>query len=602
MIKMVRLADYVMTFLESIGVKDIFMVPGGGAIFLNDAVSINNNLKYHCCHHEQAATMAAEAYARVKEDLGVTLVTTGPGGTNTITGVAGSWMDSIPHLILSGQVFLNQTIRDTKLRQMGSQEINIIDIVKPITKYAVMIKDPLKIKYHLQKAIYLAKSGRPGPVWLDIPANIQMADIDVSQMEEFAPEVKCKIQRVNDLNEKVSLVVKLLRNAKRPLIHAGYGIKIAKAEEEFFEIINRYKIPVVTSRNANDLINSDHQLFVGRPGTFAQRSGNFAVQNADFYLAIGTRLSLPQTGYDSKDYARNAIKVMVDIDPAELEKDTLAIDIKINHDAKEFLTELSRQLKSFQNINFCTMEWVAQCQKWKKEYPVVRPESITQKNYVDPYHFTDILSDVLSSSDIIVTDMGTSFQAVHQVFKIKKGQKLFTNCGMASMGWGLPAAVGACIANNKERVICISGDGGLQMNIQELATIMHKGLPIKTFIFNNKGYITMKESQYLAFGRIMGCNNESGIGFPNFLKIAEAHNIKAIRIENHQHLKEKIKEIIDSPDPAICELMTDPDLEQISRFLPRKNAEGKKIPTPIEDLYPHLNLDELKRNMVAEKN
>jgi len=601
---MIRLADYVIKYLEDIGIKDIFTVPGGGSVFLNDALNINQNMNYYCCHHEQAVAMATEAYARVKNNIGVSLVTTGPGGTNAITGVAGSWTDSVPHLVISGQVFLNQTIRESGVRQFGVQEINIIDLVKPITKYAIMITDSNKIKYYLQKAIYIAKTGRPGPVWLDIPANIQLAQIDENNLIEFEPSELPELKYEEKLTEKVAHIVDLLKQSKRPLLHIGQGVKLSGAVDEFLKIVNNYNLPFVTARNANDIINSDDPLYVGRPGTFAQRGANFAVQNSDFYLAIGTRLTYPQTGYDSKDYARNAVKVMVDIDSAELNKDSLDIDIKIHIDAKIFLQELLKQLEIAFNTNWSDKQnWIKQCRLWKEKYPVNLPEYKYINNGINSFYFIDKLSDLLSSKDIIVTDMGFSFQTTHMGFKIKKGQKLFTNSGFASMGWGLPAAVGACIANNKQQVICITGEGGLQMNLQEFATVAHHKLPIKIFVYSNGGYLTMKQTFEDKFdGRIMGSDKKSGISFPDINKVAEAHGIKTIKITKQSDLQTVINEVLDYQGPIVIDLDMVKNQDQTPKFLARTNAEGKTLPTPIEDLFPFLPKEEFDENMIVNNN
>lgn len=598
---MMRVADFVMSFLEGQGVRDIFVVTGGGAIFLDDALGVNKNIRYYCCHHEQAVAMAAEAYARVKGNLGVSLVTTGPGGTNTITGVCGSWTDSVPHLIISGQVFLNQTIRKTGVRQLGVQEINIIDIVKPVTKYAVMIEDTDTIKYHLQKAVHIAKTGRPGPVWIDIPANIQNAKINEKELAEFDP-AEIPVSFDPEFFQKVAAVAERLITAKRPLLHAGQGIKIASAVDEFMSMVEKYRFPFVTARNANDMVESDHELFVGRPGTFAQRGANFAVQNADVYLAIGTRLSLPQTGYNSKDYARNAWRVMVDIDTAELNKDTLDFHCKIQADARAFLQELSLQLESLPKPVAEKPElWVQQCRQWKEKYPVVLPEYKSQQTFVNSYYFIDILSDLLTAEDVIVTDMGLAFQGTHQAFKVKKGQKLFTNSGFASMGWGLPAAIGACIAHDRKRTICLAGDGGLQMNLQELATVMHHQFPIKIFVYNNKGYLTQKQSFQLAFGRVVGSDYETGLSFPDLKKIADAYEISYFKIEDHTHLREKVEEVVNTSGPMLCELIMDPDQLQIPKSQARKRADGSNELPPFEDLFPYLDPQEVKENMVGEK-
>ncbi len=594
-VKAIRVADFIISFLERIGVRAVFTVSGGGSIFLDDALAINKTVRYYACHHEQAAAMATEAYARVRGDIGVTLVTTGPGATNAITGVAGSWMDSIPHLVLSGQVFLNQTIRNTGTRQIGVQEINIIDIVRPMTKYAVMIEDPARIRYFLEKAVHIARTGRPGPVWLDIPANVQNARIEVASLEGFDPSELPPIKPDRELKAKVRQVVRLLRAARKPLLHVGQGVRIAGALPDFLKLVESHRIPFVTARNANDIVPTDHELYVGRPGTFAQRGANFAVANADVYLAVGTRLTMTQTGYNSRDYARNARRVMVDIDRTELEKDTLEIHLKIHADAKLFLSELNKQLSA---VALDTGDWIDRCRQWKRKYPVVLAEYENQKGSVNSYYFIGVLSDLLAPKDVVVTDMGIAFQGTHQAFRVKKGQRLFTNSGFASMGWGLPAAVGACIGHDNRRTICIAGEGGLQMNIQELATIMHHKLPIKLFVYNNGGYMTIKQTQEFAFeGRLMGCNGESGLSFPNLNKIADAHAMKYFKVKDHKRLKEIVRAVLKHSGPVVCEIMMDPDQAQIPKYLPRKKADGSAIPTPLEDLYPYLDEKEFKENM-----
>ena len=595
-----RVADRVMEYLADIGVTDVFTVSGGGAIFLNDALAQSNRLRYHCCHHEQAVAMATEAYARVKEDLGVSLVTTGPGGTNAITGVAGSWMDSVPHLVISGQVYLRQTIGDTGLRQLGVQEINIIDIVKPLVKYAVMVEDPRQTLYHLQKAIYLAKSGRPGPVWIDIPADVQNARVAEEDFVIFEPNGSGAQSYSTDLASQVAEVARLLQSAHRPLFHLGQGVRMAGALDDFMHLVEGFRIPFVTARNANELVAWDHDLYVGRPGTFAHRGANFAVQNADVYIAVGTRLSLPQTGYNSKDYARNAFKVMVDIDRAELDKPTLEIDLRIHADAGAFIEGLRAELKDTR-INIGV--WREKCRDWKVRYPVILDEFKAQRGYVNSYYFIDVLSDLLTQDDIVVTDMGLAFQGTHQAFRVKKGQRLLTNSGFASMGWGLPAAIGACVACGGKRVVCIAGDGGLQMTIQELATVLHYRLPIKIFVYNNGGYLTIKQSQEVGFeGRLMGCNENSGLSFPDFVKVAEGYRIAACRIEGHEGLEAKVRALLDSAEPLLCELIMDPDQAQVPKAIPRKMPDGTTQQTVFEDMFPFLERDELAANMIAENN
>lgn len=593
-----RVSDYVIEFFENQGVDHIFTVSGGGSIFLCDALGMAKKMKYVACHHEQAASMATEAYARVRQGLGVTLVTSGPGGTNAVTGVAGSWLDHVPHVTISGQVFLAQTItKHPGLRTLGVQELNIVDVVRPITKYAVMIEDAQEIRYHLEKAVYLASHGRPGPSWIDIPANIQNAQIDPTALKGFDPK-EYAVPLDPELIVKVAHVVKLLKSARRPLVHIGQGVRIADAEKEFSKLVETYRIPFVTARNANDMVPWDHELYVGRPGTFAQRGANFAVQTSDLYLAIGTRLSLAQTGYNAKDYARNAKVIMVDIDQPELDKDTVNLHLKIQTDAKLFLEELNRQLSQEKLDNQQWRQWLIQCQQWKRKYPVVLPEYREQIGSVNSYHFIDLLSDVLMPDDIVVTDMGFAFQNTHQAFRVKKGQRVFTNCGLASMGWGLPAAVGACFGSGKKRTVCIAGEGGLLMTIQEMATIMHHRLPVKLFVLYNGGYLTIKQTQELGFeGRLMGSNEESGISFPDLIKIAEAHRFKGVRLTSHKDLKKHIEEVMDHEGPVLCELMLDPNQMQAPKAINRRNADGTMKQTPLEDSYPFLDPKEVEENL-----
>lgn len=589
-----RLADYVMERLAEEGVTDVFMVTGGGSIFLNDAVALNKRLNGVFCHHEIATTIAAEAYQRVKGGIGVALVTSGPGGTNAITGTAGAWMDSVPQLVISGQAFSKQTIGSTGTRQIGVQEINIIDMVKPITKYAVMVTDANEIRYHLEKALYLAKNGRPGPVWLDIPGDIQKAEINPAALAAFNPAEVAKHQDT-ELQKKVRSVAAALVESKRPLFHIGQGVRLAGGERKLFEILERFGIPFVTARNANDLAASDHPLFAGRPGTFAQRGANFALQTCDVYVAVGTRLSLPQVSYNSKDFARNAFKVMVDIDKTELEKPTLNIDLKIQADAKVFLELLAEELRG---ASITCSSWAAKCREWRSRYPVCLPEHKEHRGSVHTYYFTEELSDALDSGDIVVTDMGVAFQGTHQVFRVKSGQRLFTNCGLASMGWGLPAAIGACIASNRKRVVLITGDGSFMMTSHELAVIMHLKLPIKIFLYNNNGYLTIKQTQEMGFnGNTYGVNPETGLSFPNFLKFAEAHEIPTYQIKDHTNLKQHLEKVLNASGPLFCEVISAPDQVQGPRAINRRNPDGTFNPTPLEDLYPFLDSKEIEDNM-----
>ena len=509
---MIRLADYVVKFLERKKIDTVFTVSGGGSIFLCDALYSSKKIKYISHHHEQAASFAAESYARAKNGVGCCFVTTGPGGTNTLTGVCSAWIDSVPVIFISGQVFLNQTIQKTKKRQIGVQEINIIDIAKPITKFSKMITDANSINFYLEKAYSIAKSGRPGPVFLDIPADIQNAMID----ENKVLKKKYKAPKENfTIDTKLNLIIKKLKNSKRPLIHLGHGVKLSEAQNLVKIFFNKFKIPFVVTWNADDIINSNHKMYCGRPGAFGERGSNFIVQNCDFYLSLGTRLPYMVTGYNAKNFAEKAkFKVMVDIDPKELNKTDLKVNLKIKCDAKFFLKKLFDKLKRYHSSN----EWLNYCQNIRKKYPILVKKMIDEKKYVNSYYFVKTLSRYTKKHDSIITDMGFSFTTTHQALDVKDDQTFFTNSGHAPMGWGLPAAIGAYYAKRKSKanLICLTGEGGFQMNIQELATAMHNKIPIKIFIFNNGGYLTIKQTQILGFnGRIMGADNSSGLSFPN---------------------------------------------------------------------------------------
>ena len=582
---MITVADYVVEFFDKIGSNHVFTVSGGGSIYLCDSLQRSKKIKYISCHHEQAVSFAAESYARQNDDIGIALVTTGPGGTNTITGVSSCWIDSIPVLFVSGQVFLNQTIQNTGLRQLGVQEIDIVSLVKPVTKYAVMIEDPKTIRYHLEKAYYLSLNKRPGPVWIDIPANIQSSLIDPRKLKPFKVIKNKLIKNIKfkNLDKKIKKIAKQIYLSKRPLLHLGQGVRISKSIKDFKNFINQHKIPFTLTWNATDIIESNNPLFAGRPGAFAERGANFIVQNSDLFLSIGSRLPFMVTGYNSKDFARNAIRITVDIDKNEVNKKTLDFDCRLEVDAKYFIKKLNSYLK----ITKPNKDWIKYCRDIRKKYPIVLDHYKSQKNFVNSYFFIDYLSDLLKNSETVVTDMGLSFVGTHQAFKTKKNQKVFTNSGHAPMGWGLPAAIGASFAKNKKDVICLSGDGGLQMNIQELATVMHHKLPIKIFIFNNGGYLTIKQTQELGFNnRIMGSNKETGLSFPNYKKIAEAYKIRYFKIDNHIQLKKSLHSILSYAGPVICELVMDNEQQQIPKAINKRDKRGKSQATTFEDMYP----------------
>ncbi len=589
-----RLADYVIEFLKSKKIDTIFTVSGGGSIYLCDALYKAKKLKYISCHHEQAVSFAAESYSRYKNKPGAAIVTTGPGGTNSTTGVACCWIDSIPAIFISGQVYLNQTIQKTKLRQVGVQEIDIVNMVKNFTKYSVMLTDPNKIKYHLEKAYFLATNRRPGPVWIDIPANIQNANIDKKKLIGFKPNKENTNHQA--LQTKIRNIAKLFLKYDRPVLHLGQGVKIAGGQEYLRKLINKHKIPFALTWNASDLIESSHNSYIGRPGAFAERGTNFIIQNCNLHLSIGTRLPFMVTGYNSIDFARKAKKVMVDIDINELKKNGTKPNIKICCDAKYFLKYLYKFMPKKINLS---KDWLKYCRDIRKKYPIVLQEFRNQKKTINSYYFIECLSKLLNKKDTVVTDMGLSFVGTHQAFYIKRGQNLYTNSGHAPMGWGLPAAIGACYAKKKRKIICLTGEGGLQMNIQELATVMHNKLPIKIFIYNNGGYLTIKQTQQLGFNsRIMGSNKKSGLSFPNYKDIAKSHKIKYFKISNSQNINLKIKNVLSGNKPAICELMMDHNQEQMPKAINKRLSNGKSIPTKFEDMYPFLSYEEIQKNML----
>ena len=578
------LSDYVMDFLVSNNIRDIFHISGGGIMYLGDSLGKRTDLNYICNHHEQAVSMAVEGYSRIN-GFGVGLITTGPAVTNALTGVAGAWMDSTPCMIISGQVNTNEMMGASGLRQLGIQEINTIPLVSTITKYAYTIKDPKTVRYYLEKAKHYAISGRPGPVWIEIPLDVQGANINENS------------EQVN-LEKLVSESIKILREAQRPVIYGGRGIDLAGARDEFKELLNKINAPTVVSWNGADLIEENHPVYIGRPGLFGQRAANFTVQNSDAFLCIGARLSIPQIGYNFKSFAREAKRIIVDIDEAELKKKTIEPTLPIKANAKDYLQKINQQLG---NEKLYWTEWLDRCKSWKEQYPTVNPDLIKQKDFISSYIFLDKLSNILTDSDVIVTDMGSSFTCTFQSFKIKKGQRLFTSSGLASMGFGLPGAIGACVANNKKRTICLTGDGGLQFNIQELQTLKHYNLPIKVFVFDNKGYNAIASMQDKNFsGRYTGSENNSGVSTPDFEKIAQAYGIEAISVYNHFGLEDKIRQVVTSQGPMLCNLKM--DLREVlqPRVVSQLGCDGKWCPSPLEDMSPFLPNDEFNKNMIIK--
>lgn len=593
-----RVTDYIAEFIASHPdtSKTVFMVSGGGNMHLIDALGRNGNLNYVCNHHEQACAFAAEGYARLSNKIGVAFVTTGPGATNAITGVYSSWVDSIPILIISGQVKFTTTVKsqpELKLRQLGDQEVNIIDIIKPITKYAVMLENKNEIKYHLQKALYLAKDGRPGPVWLDIPLDIQGADINENELKRFKKpadkKYKCKIDEV----------VTMLKQAQRPVIIAGNGIALADARREFKKLSNILKIPVIATFARYDILNNSNEYYFGRYGSMGQRAANFIVQNSDLILAIGARLNIRAISYNWEFFGRASKKIVVDIDEAELNKHTLNIDLKINSDAKQFIQKFINKIKLKTTPKYD--EWLKKCNDYKQKYPTITNERKIVVNYVDSYNFFDAIGNIAKQDTVFVFGNGTACVSSYQSLKLRCNQRVIVNSGCASMGYDLPAAIGACYGNNKNDIICVTGDGSLQMNLQELQTIIHNKLPIKLFVLNNEGYISIRNTQNSFFkGYKVGSDKESGVSFPDIIKLAKVYGFKTFKISNQINLKKKLTNILNSKGAFVCEIKLCPNEKMEPKLSSEVKPDGSIISKPLEDMYPFLGREEFRRNMIIE--
>lgn len=598
---MIKVSDFIATYLKTNGVEHVFMVTGGGAMHLND--SLGRELKYICNHHEQACAIAAEGYARTANRLAVVNVTTGPGGLNALNGVLGQWTDSVPVLYLSGQVKFETTIHSCPevkgLRQLGDQEVDIVKVVSPITKFAYMITDAKDIKYYLQKAMYEATSGRSGPVWLDIPMNIQGALVDESELKEFVPPVITS-GREEKLLKNIKLIVEKLKTAQRPVILAGHGIRISGGLTEFYNLLNVCNIPVVTTFNGVDAIAEDHKNYIGRFGTLGNRAGNFTVQNADVLITLGTRNNIRQVSYNSEFFAREAYKIVVDIDEAELNKPTLNADLPICADAKEFILQLSQTLnKSIENKH---IDWLNWAKVRKAKYPSVLPEYHQIATGVHPYVFMELLGKQLPENSICVTGDGTACVAPFQAMPIKNNTRIFWNSGCASMGYDLPAAIGACVANNFKEVICIAGDGSLQMNIQELQTVIHHQMPIKIIYLNNDGYVSIKQTQDGFFGgHRVGSDPKSGVSFPNILKVGAAYGFKTHQIISHKDLDKEINFILTQKGSLICEVMLTNDYKFFPKVSSKKLDDGRMISAPLEDLAPFMDREEFRSNLFIKE-
>lgn len=587
----IKVSKYISEFLVKNEISDCFMVTGGGAMHLDDALGHQQGMRCTFNHHEQASAIAAEGYARMTGKIAAVCVTSGPGGTNAITGVMGGWLDSIPMFVISGQVKRETTIwscPELNLRQLGDQEFNVIDSVRNMTKYAVMITNPVEIAYHLEKALFLALSGRKGPVWLDVPLDVQGAVVNTDTLIHFNAEQEIPWRVPQVKQSAVDILLQKLKEAKAPLVLAGTGINLGGASGKLLTFLEKYQIPVVTAWNANDTVEFDNPYYVGMPGTVGMRSGNFAVQNCDLLISLGCRMNIRMIGYNRYDFAHAAFKVIVDIDARELIKPTVQPDLPIYADVSEFLDCMLRQ--DYEPVN-AHKRWVKWCRDLLYRFPAVPSEYHNDsQGLINPYVFIEKLFGQLRPDDRIVCGNGSACVITFQAAKIKQGQRLFTNSGCAAMGYGFPAAIGVAVSDNSRRTICIDGDGSVMMNLQELATVVYNKLKLKLIIINNNGYLSIRQTQKNLFKPpFIGIDSESGICFPDFAKLADSFGIEYFKIENEAECDDLIASVLESEKACICEVVVDPtqnfEPKSASKVLP----DGRIVSPSLDDMKPFLD-------------
>ncbi|VXC27951.1 thiamine pyrophosphate-binding protein [Pseudomonas sp. 8O] len=588
-----RVADYIADFIADQGVEHVFLLPGGGAMFLNDAVGKHPRLEVVACLHEQAAAISAEAYCRINENLGVCMVTTGPGATNAVTAVAGAWIESVPLLVVSGQVKRQDMLRGAPLRQKGVQEVDIVSVVGPITKYAVTVERPEDIRRELERAVFLARDGRAGPVWIDVPLDVQGAPIDPSSLEGWQPD-DVPVESLD-----VALLARLrslLDAAERPLILAGHGVRLSGGAKAFRQLVETLGVPVVTTWNAMDLLPYEHPLYVGRPGVVALRAPNFAVQNADLLIAIGCRLDNIITAYAPRDFARSARKVIVDVDVNEIEKLDMDIEVAIASDANNFISALGPYLGS---VEYRRPQWLERCADWKARYSVNDGKPFPGEGPISHFQFADALSDAVPADTLVSTgSSGLAVEVFYTVFRNRPGQRVFLTSGLGAMGYGLPAAIGACFANGRKPMVAVESDGSLQLNIQELATLRGFNLPICLVVMNNGGYASIRNTQRNYFeSRYVGTGPEAGLWMPDLQEVARAYQLPFMRIDDAAELAKGLREAMLQPRPMIVEvmLMNDEALSPKVAAIPK--SDGSMTSMPLEDMSPLLPLEVLEAEM-----
>lgn len=598
----IRVADYVASFLVGKGVRHVFLVTGGGAMHLNDAFGRCTGMEYVPCHNEQTCAMAAESYHRMTGRVAAVNVTTGPGGTNALTGVYGAYVDSQAMFVVSGQVKWETTIRSTPvpLRQLGDQEIDIVSVVRPVTKYAEVVSDPRSIRIHLEKAWHLAVSGRPGPVWLDIPMNVQGAMVEPASLPGWVPEAGVDGPVPLEgapLRERCEALLARLAKAERPVVMAGGGVRASGRHDDFVAFVESLGVPVVTGWNAHDVLWDDHPLYAGRPGIIGDRPGNFTVQNSDFLLVLGSRVNLRQVSYNWRSFARAAFKAMVDVDEGELRKPTLSIDLPVHASLQSFFDVMKGLPRPA--VKPAWNDWRAWCQERRRRYPVVLPEYRAASGKVNPYVFVEELFRQLPEGQKVVTGDGTACVVTFQAAHLKKGQRLFTNSGCAAMGYDVPAAIGAAVGLGGEPVVCLAGDGSIMMNLQDLQTIRTQRLPVRLFVLNNEGYHSIRQTQQAYFpDNVVGCGLESRLGFPEWAKVADTFGFAYRRVEAHAGLAATIAEVLAQPAPVLCEVVLDLAQQFAPKLASRRLEDGTMVSPPLEDMAPFLDRAELASNLL----
>ncbi len=588
---MIKLSDYVFKFLEKSGVRQAFMLPGGGAMHLDDSIG-KSNIGYVCCLHEQAAAIAAEAYGQHTNTPALVLVTSGPGATNAITGVTAGWIDSTPMIIISGQSKRQDLVGDKGVRQIGSQEVQIVPMVTPITKYAVQVLRPEEIRYHLEKAFYEATNGRPGPVWIDIPLDVQAYVLDEKELKGFVPD--SKMEADDAVKTAVNRTVELLNNSIKPLILAGNGIKLAGAANRLYQLVENYRIPVETTWKTIDMFGEEDDVYVGHPGIMGDRGANLILQEADLLISVGCRLDTSVTAFNDKNFAKSAKKIIVDIDQHEIDRMDVEKEVEVSCDAGVFLNALYEEMQnsSLNDVGkkAAWEEWREGCKATRKKYPVVTNEHSKIDGFVSAYYFIGELCKQLRSNDIIVPESsGGAGEITYQAFELKKGQKMKNAAGLGSMGFGLPYAIGSCIANDRRRTILINGDGAFQLNIQELETLHRLKLPIKIFIWNNHGYASIRFMQRNNFdGHYVASEENSGLTMPDISKVANAYGFQTYQIHNNRELDNMLPIIMADDSPLLCELMVMPEETVSPRVKAVVGENGKMTSGPLENMWPYL--------------